>query len=117
MKLLPSGIWLWSHRTFNTPSAKVRGSLPSNLIEIGRLLVEAKTMVEPKSWDKYIWDNFGYSTSSADNWMKLYREYGDNQESLFDSFTNSPNVWEAELYPASRTDGPARRGTFGVRGK
>lgn len=54
--------------------------LASNLIEIGRLLVEAKTMVESKNWDKYIWDNFGYSTSSADNWMKLYREYGDNQE-------------------------------------
>ena len=28
--------------------------LASNLIEIGRLLVEAKTMVEPKKWDKYI---------------------------------------------------------------
>ena len=63
--------------------------LASNLIEIGRLLVEAKTMVESKNWDKYIWDNFGYSTSSADNWMKLYREYGDNQETLFESFTNS----------------------------
>lgn len=63
--------------------------LASNLIEIGRLLVEAKTMVEPRDWERYIWDNFGYSTSSADNWMKLYREYGDNQESLFDSFTNS----------------------------
>lgn len=63
--------------------------LASNLIEIGRLLVEAKTMVAPAEWEKYIWDNFGYSTSSADNWMKLYREYGDNQESLFDSFTNS----------------------------
>lgn len=63
--------------------------LASNLIEIGRLLVEAKTMVEPRDWEKYIWDNFGYSTSSADNWMKLYREYGDNQESLFDSFRDS----------------------------
>lgn len=63
--------------------------LASNLIEIGRLLVEAKTMVEPKDWEKYIWDNFGYSTSSADNWMKLYREYGNDQESLFDSFANS----------------------------
>lgn len=63
--------------------------LASNLIEIGRLLVEAKTMVAPADWEKYIWDNFGYSTSSADNWMKLYREYGDNQESLFDSFRNS----------------------------
>lgn len=63
--------------------------LASNLIEIGRLLVEAKTMVDPKDWEKYIWDNFGYSTSSADNWMKLYKEYGNDQESLFDSFTNS----------------------------
>lgn len=63
--------------------------LASNLIEIGRLLTEAKTMVEPKDWEKYIWDNFGYSTSSADNWMKLYREYGNNQESLFDSFRDS----------------------------
>lgn len=63
--------------------------LASNLIEIGRLLVEAKNMVEPKDWEKYIWDNFGYSTSSADNWMKLYKEYGNDQESLFDSFTNS----------------------------
>lgn len=63
--------------------------LASNLIEIGRLLVEAKTMVEPKNWEQYIWDNFGYSTSSADNWMKLYREYGDDQESLFDSFRDS----------------------------
>ncbi|MCI7808010.1 DUF3102 domain-containing protein [bacterium] len=63
--------------------------LASNLIEIGRLLVEAKTMVAPADWEKYIWDNFGYSTSSADNWMKLYREYGDNQESLFDSFRDS----------------------------
>lgn len=63
--------------------------LASNLIEIGRLLVEAKEMVKPGEWEKYIWDNFGYSTSSADNWMKLYREYGNDQESLFDSFTNS----------------------------
>ncbi len=63
--------------------------LASNLIEIGRLLTEAKAMVEPKNWEKYIWDNFGYSTSSADNWMKLYREYGNNQESLFDSFRDS----------------------------
>lgn len=63
--------------------------LASNLIEIGRLLVEAKTMVEPKEWENYIWNNFGYSTSSADNWMKLYKEYGNDQESLFDSFTDS----------------------------
>lgn len=63
--------------------------LASNLIEIGRLLVEARTMVEPRDWEKYIWDNFGYSTSSADNWMKLYKEYGNDQESLFDSFRDS----------------------------
>ena len=71
--------------------AQRRGAeqLVSNLIEIGRLLVEARTMVEPKDWEGYIWDNFGYSTSSADNWIKLYKEYGDNQESLFSSFRDS----------------------------
>lgn len=63
--------------------------LVSNLIEIGRLLTEARGMVPPAEWESYIQDNFGYSTSSADNWMKLYREYGNDQESLFDSFRDS----------------------------
>lgn len=77
--------------TSDIQGAQKRGAiqLVSSLIEIGGLLVEAKTMVEPKDWEKYIKDNFGYSTSSADNWMKLYREYGDDQASFFQKLQDS----------------------------
>lgn len=77
--------------TSDIQGAQKRGAiqLVSSLIEIGGLLVEAKGMVEPKDWEKYIWDNFGYSTSTADNWMKLYREYGDDQASFFNKLQDS----------------------------
>lgn len=77
--------------TSDIQGAQKRGAiqLVSSLIEIGGLLIEAKTMVEPRDWEKYIKDNFGYSTSSADNWMKLYREYGDDQASFFRKLQDS----------------------------
>lgn len=77
--------------TSDIQGAQKRGAiqLVSSLIEIGGLLVESKGMVESKDWEKYIWDNFGYSTSTADNWMKLYREYGDDQASFFNKLQDS----------------------------
>lgn len=63
--------------------------LLSNLIEIGRLLVEAKSMVPHGEWGKYLEERVNYSQSTANNYMKLYQEYGDNQESFFSSFSNS----------------------------
>lgn len=77
--------------TSDIQGAQKRGAiqLVSSLIEIGGLLVEAKSMVEPRDWESYIWDNFGYSTSSADNWMKLYREYGDDQTAFFTRLQDS----------------------------
>lgn len=63
--------------------------LLSNLIEIGRLLVEAKSMVPYGEWGKYLEEKVDYSQSTANNMMKLYQEYGDNQESFFDTITNS----------------------------
>lgn len=63
--------------------------LLSNLIEIGRLLVEAKSMVPHGEWGKYLEERVNYSQSTANNYMKLYQEYGDNQESFFNSFSNS----------------------------
>lgn len=63
--------------------------LLSNLIEIGRLLVEAKSMVPHGEWGKYLEEKVDYSQSTANNLMKLYQEYGDNQESFFGSFANS----------------------------
>lgn len=63
--------------------------LLTDLIEIGRLLVEAKSMVPYGEWGKYLQERVEYSTSQANNLMRLYNEYGDNQESFFGSLQNS----------------------------
>ena len=52
-------------------------------IEIGRLLFEAKAMVEPGNWGKYIEEELPFSHSWANNYMKLYTEFGSDQTSLF----------------------------------
>lgn len=52
-------------------------------IEIGRLLFEAKAMVEPGEWGRYIEEELPFSHSWANNYMKLYKEYGSDQTSLF----------------------------------
>lgn len=58
-------------------------------IEIGRRLVEAKEVVGHGGWGKYLEENVRYSQQWATNLMNLYKEYGGQQESLFDSFANS----------------------------
>lgn len=52
-------------------------------IEIGRLLFEAKALVEPGGWSKYIEEELPFSHSWANNYMKLYTEFGSDQTSLF----------------------------------
>ncbi len=59
--------------------------LLSSAIEIGRRLVEAKSMVPYGEWGNYIEKELNYSQSTANNFMRLYEEYGDRQESLFGS--------------------------------
>lgn len=52
-------------------------------IEIGRRLVEAKAMVEHGEWGQYLKQEVEFSQSTANNFMRLYEEYGDKQESFF----------------------------------
>lgn len=59
------------------------GEFLLNAIEIGRLLFEAKSMVEPGGWSKYIEEELPFSHSWANNYMKLYKEFGSDQTSLF----------------------------------
>lgn len=59
------------------------GEFLLNAIEIGRLLFEAKAMVEPGGWSKYIEEELPFSHSWANNYMKLYKEFGSEQTSLF----------------------------------
>lgn len=51
-------------------------------VEIGRRLVEAKEYVDHGNWSQWLKEKVNYSQSTADNLMKIYREYGDEQISL-----------------------------------
>lgn len=57
--------------------------LLSYAIEIGRRLTEAKEMVPHGEWGDYLKNEVEFSQSSANNFMRLFEEYGNNQQSLF----------------------------------
>lgn len=61
----------------------------SYAIEIGRRLTEAKSLVEYGGWGAYIKEELGYSQSTANNFMRLFEEYGKSQQSLFGGETDS----------------------------
>lgn len=52
-------------------------------IEIGRLLLEAKALVPQGGWMQYIEEELPFSQSWANNYMRLYKEYGGLQLSMF----------------------------------
>ena len=52
-------------------------------IEIGRLLLEAKGLVPHGDWGKWLSENVDYSESTANNLMRCFKEFGDEQIDLF----------------------------------
>ncbi|OBZ08906.1 hypothetical protein A8L34_22395 [Bacillus sp. FJAT-27264] len=58
-------------------------------IEIGRRLVEAKTMLPHGEWGIWLKDTVDYSQSTANNLMKVFEEFGADQLSLFGGDTKS----------------------------
>ncbi|MBQ3603926.1 MAG: DUF3102 domain-containing protein [Clostridia bacterium] len=54
-------------------------------IEIGGYLTEAKALLPHGEWGNWLKNKVNYSHSTAINFMKLYEEYGNSQESLFSS--------------------------------
>lgn len=73
----------------NTIKKQVQQTVIFASIEIGGKLMEAKSLVPQGEWGKWLENNVEYSQSTAENLMKLYKEYGGNQESLFDTWTGS----------------------------
>lgn len=59
------------------------GQFLMDAIEIGRLLMEAKAMVEPGKWGEYVQTELPFSHSWANNYMRLYKELGAEQISMF----------------------------------
>ncbi|MBQ8579325.1 MAG: DUF3102 domain-containing protein [Oscillospiraceae bacterium] len=66
-------------------------------IEIGRRLTEAKELVGHGGWGKYLEEKVCYSQQWATNLMNLYKEYGQQQESLFESFANSKSFGNIDV--------------------
>ena len=62
------------------------------IIEIGRRLVEAKELVPFGEWTNWLNNEVEYSQSTANNFMKMYEEYGSQQLSLFGAVTNSQTI-------------------------
>ena len=52
-------------------------------IEIGRRLCEAKAQVPHGGWGDYLENEVNFSTSTANNFMRVYKEFGDDQLPLF----------------------------------
>lgn len=78
----------------NTIKKNVQQIMIAGALEIGGKLVEAKGMVPHGQWGKWLEEKVNYSQSTANNMMKLYQEYGGNQQSLFDTWTNSQTFAE-----------------------
>lgn len=77
-------------RTVETVTLEIRtlqhqaqGIILNYAIEIGRRLEEAKAMLPHGEWGTWLKKELDYSQSTAQNFMRVFREYGDNQQSLF----------------------------------
>lgn len=79
-----------SERTTETVALEIRtlqrqaqGIILSYAIEIGRRLEEAKAMLPYGEWGAWLKRELNYSQSTAQNFMRVFREYGASQQSLF----------------------------------
>ena len=70
-------------------SKSMNNMLLQCLIEIGKRFAKAKTLVQYGKWGEYCEKYTGYSQSMAENYIKAYKEYGKDQQSLFGDFTKS----------------------------
>jgi len=85
-----------STRTFHTIAAEInsikdqtRTMVLYNSIEIGRRLTEAKQLMAHGEWGNWLKESVDYSQSTANNLMKIFEQFGDNQLALFGDNVNS----------------------------
>lgn len=73
----------------NTLHRQAQQMMLGYVIEIGRRLVEVKGMLPYGSWGTYLAERTPYSQSTANNFMKIFQEYGDENLSLFEKGAKS----------------------------
>lgn len=64
-------------------------SMLANIIEIGRRMCQAKEILPHGQFGEWVKAKTGYSQSTANNFMKLFQEYGAAQGCLFGAEVNS----------------------------
>ena len=65
--------------------------------EIGKRLIEAKAQVGHGAWGEWLKNEVDYSQSTAENFMRIYKEYGNDQMSLFSDFENSQTIGKLDV--------------------
>lgn len=86
---------LQTNRTVQIIAAEINAltaTMLSNIIEIGRRMCEAKEMLPHGAFGKWVEEATGYSHSTANNFMNIYREYGAAQGCLFGAEANSQTI-------------------------
>ena len=73
-------------------SKSMNNMLLQCLIEIGKRFAKAKTLVQYGKWGEYCEKYTGYKQAMAENYIKIYKEYGADQQSLFGNFENSESI-------------------------
>lgn len=73
-------------------SKSMNNMLLQCLIEIGKRFAKAKTLVQYGKWGEYCEKYTGYKQAMAENYIKIYKEYGADQQSLFGNFENSETI-------------------------
>ncbi|MEG1492384.1 MAG: DUF3102 domain-containing protein [Oscillospiraceae bacterium] len=58
-------------------------------VEIGRRLLEAKSLLPHGEWGDWLSERVEFSQSTANNLMKLFKEYGSAESALFGAASNS----------------------------
>lgn len=76
----------------NTLTVQMKRNLLSGIIEIGKRFEEAKQLIEFGQWGEFCEELTGYSQSMAENYIKVYKEYGSEQYNLFADFSNSESI-------------------------
>lgn len=88
-------------------------TLAQAAFEIGRRLCEAKELVSAGNWLEYLETQLDYKSSTAENLMRIYREFGDEQVDLltgrspaevFGKLNQSQMVAMFSLTPPERTE-------------
>ncbi|WFD11994.1 DUF3102 domain-containing protein [Tepidibacter hydrothermalis] len=66
----------------NNIKEQTRKMVLYNSIEIGRRLIEAKQLIEHGKWGEWLKKSVDYSQSTANNLMRIFKEYGSEQITL-----------------------------------